>query len=158
MACNKATNRQKGISLLEVLLSLTIIAIILLMATRYYEITNASGKMNDGVRVLNSLTAAADDWFVTYKTYQAAENIPAISKTALIQMGDLPQEYARDNANPWGGEINISPADVAHVTLELTKVPYGDCLNLKGIMQNRMNVADCPTAGGFKATYPLTTK
>lgn len=140
--------------MLEVLLSLTIIFIILLMATRFYETAESSEKTNTAIRMLNSLTTAADDWFATYKTYQSTGGI-TLTKQALIDMGDLPQEFAGNNpANPWDGQVNITAKDSAHVTVELTKVPHADCLNLKGVMQKRMTVDDCPAAGGFKATYP----
>lgn len=147
--------QQRGISLLEVLLSLTIIFIILLMATRYYETTEASAKANESIRMLNAVAAAADDWFVTYKTYRSADGKVAITKQALIDMGDLPAAFGGTNtANPWGGEITIVPKDSTHVTIGFTKVPHAECLNLKALMAQRMT-GNCTEQGGYEATYPV---
>lgn len=147
---------QRGISLLEVLLSLSIIFIVLLAATRFYQVTESSARTNASIRMLNAIATAANDWFVTYKTYQADQqnNIPAITNNGLVAMGDLPQSFAQGNsANPWGGEAIITAKDSTHVTIEFTKIPAADCNNLVGTMSSRMS-GSCSSSGSYVATYP----
>ena len=57
---------QRGISLLEVMLSLSIIAIILVMATRYFRTANQSQQITNAVSMISGI--------VTAETQYAASN------------------------------------------------------------------------------------
>ena len=126
-----------GISLLEVMLSLAIIAIILVMATRYFTIAMRSEKTNEAVKVLQTMMKASDDWLWTYKTYKKTANNPDVSTAALINLGLVPKNYSAVDANPWGGTIDVKPNSENQVTIFLTNVNESDCQNLAAMMQNQ---------------------
>ncbi|MCK4608097.1 MAG: prepilin-type N-terminal cleavage/methylation domain-containing protein [Gammaproteobacteria bacterium] len=54
--------KQQGIGLLELMLSLAIIAILLVMATRYYLSASTSSDINQVVSDLGALTSCAANW------------------------------------------------------------------------------------------------
>jgi Tfp pilus assembly protein PilE len=149
-----------GISLLEVMLSLAIIAIILVMATRYFTITMHSEQGNEGVRTLQTVMKGSDDWFWTYKTYQSSTNNPDISITALANLGLVPKNFTEPNANPWGGTIEVTPTSATEVSITLTNLNLASCQNLVATMQNNgAKTAICATAAhsgvaSFDMNYP----
>ncbi len=145
--------KSRGISLIELLLSLAIIAILLVMATRFYESTRSSQQVNDATNVLQHLMAASDKWFSVYKSYQKTDN-GDISLPQLITLGWLPKNFVFANANPWGGSINITPEDSTHVKFMLAHVPAKDCLNMQELLQQQLNLAGtCDTEGNYSAIY-----
>lgn len=147
----------KGISLLEVLLSLAIIGIILILVTRYYNSTRTSQMTNETIGIIQNLTAAADNWYWTNKSFTAPT---PISLTQLQQMGLVPEKQSK---SPWGGDINIEPdngRDPNHVSILIPNVPYqvgppaqGACLNLQEILTRQNLKATC-SATGLTITYP----
>lgn len=60
--CNVPLFKQLGISLLEVLLSLSIITIILIMATRYFFAATNNNKLNIAISQVGGLVTAAHNW------------------------------------------------------------------------------------------------
>lgn len=141
-----------GISLLELLLSLALIAILLVAATRFYESTRASEQTTEAVNILQHLTAASDKWFVLYKSYQKTDN-GDISLQKLIELGWLPKNFVLADVNPWGGSINVAPQDSTDVTLTLSAIPDKDCTNLKELMQQQLNLVGNCSGGNYTATY-----
>lgn len=143
-----------GISLLELMLSLAIISILLVTATRYYVTTRSAQQINDALQIIQNMTTAADNWYWTYKSYNDPDH--TISLSELVKMGLLPDRFLLTNSNPWGGSLNITPKDTNHVSIQLKGVPSADCLNLKGILepQNKL-IGTCSTADGtFTLIYP----
>lgn len=99
-----------GISLLEVLLSLSIIAIILVMATRYFFVASQNDKINTTVSQVGGLVAAAHNW------KGANPNYTGIAVDTLIHAGQLTNFPGIDlNTNTistmWATAIDIKPAD-----------------------------------------------
>lgn len=54
--------KQQGIGLLELMLALAIIAILLVMATRYYMSASLNSRVNQTADAVNSLPAAGECW------------------------------------------------------------------------------------------------
>ncbi len=143
----------RGISLLELLLSLALIAILLVMVTRFYESTQGSQRTNDAVEILQHLVAASDKWFALYKSYQKTGN-GDIGLVKLTGLGWIPQNFMLANANPWGGAINVEPEDSSHVKFTLAEVPAKDCLNLQELMQKELGlVGTCDSENNYSAIY-----
>jgi prepilin-type N-terminal cleavage/methylation domain-containing protein len=69
--------RQQGVSLLELMLSLAIIAVILTMATRFYQQANETRKTNEAYQAVVGLVAAVDNWKAANPTAKAADLTPA---------------------------------------------------------------------------------
>ena len=58
----RLNRKEKGIGLLELMLSLAIIAVLLIMATRYYQSTRRSSQLNQIVQTTNAYIAAIETW------------------------------------------------------------------------------------------------
>ena len=122
-----------GIGLLELMLSLAIIAILLIGATRFYQSTRVSQQVNDAVGMLQTVITASESWFYTLKTFQS---IPLLQ---LVGQGLVPSSFGDNTANPWGGEIQVaSGADPdKQIQLSLTQVPVAACKGLQDIMTKK---------------------
>src|SRR5579871_4245828 len=146
----KVLSKQCGITLLEVLLSLAIIAIILVTATRYFQSTHSSQQVNEAVKMLQSVVSASDNWYWTYKSYQTANG--SININALADMNLVPSDFA-SSSNPWGGTISVTPEGDDHVKIQLTQMDTNDCNNLQQVMALRGLVGVCDS-GEYIAVYP----
>lgn len=104
----KRVNRERGIGLLELMLSLSIIAILLIMAVRYFMVANESQKINNAISEINGIAGGAANYGVSYPGYLN------ISMTALIQGRFIPSSLGGADgltgkgANPWGGDLDIN--------------------------------------------------
>ncbi|MBX9705584.1 MAG: prepilin-type N-terminal cleavage/methylation domain-containing protein [Gammaproteobacteria bacterium] len=95
--------RQRGIGLLELMLSLAIIAILLIMATRYYQTASNNNAMNSAIDMANAVKSGVKNYM---NSNMNSKTLPTV--TELETNGYLPQAYANPaSANPWGGDICI---------------------------------------------------
>lgn len=128
----------KGISLLEVLLSLSIIAIILVMATRYYFVASNNNKINTTVSQIGGLVAAMH----SYKGLDA--DYANISIQTLYDAGQLtnyPGLSVLGNAatmkNLWGKAITVaSTAEGAMIRVILPS--HSICLAMEKAFPNSL--------------------
>jgi prepilin-type N-terminal cleavage/methylation domain-containing protein len=114
--------KQRGISLLEVMLSLAIIAVVLVMATRYFGIATISSKVNQGTSMISEIRQG-------YARYVSDTSDPAGgTMDKLLAGGYVTKETgAADAKNPWGGTIKL---DLGAQTITLDGIPTKDCTNL----------------------------
>jgi type II secretory pathway pseudopilin PulG len=92
--------RQRGIGLLELMLSLAIIALLLIMATRYYAGTKRSKEITEVVSLVNAIRAGASNYAIP-GGYAPVHNL----MTTLMNAGLLPQG---SDTPPWGGDTKIT--------------------------------------------------
>jgi prepilin-type N-terminal cleavage/methylation domain-containing protein len=116
--------KQRGISLLEVMLSLAIIAVVLVMATRYFGIATISSKVNQATSMISEIRQG-------YARYVMDTN-DSVGGTleTLAKGGYITKETgagAKDG-NPWGGAIVMSISLPQTITFE--GIPTKDCTNL----------------------------
>lgn len=117
--------KQRGIGLLELMLSLAIISILLVMATRYWIVSNRSSQVNRAVAQLGALQGAINQWKTgnpsTPPTFTDLNNIGALSN----------MDY-QNNAvtNPWGGSVTLSSNTDGSVTINMEQVPEAACNSL----------------------------
>ena len=146
-----------GIGLLELMLSLAIIAILLIMATRYYGAASRSEKVNAGVALVQSIAAAA-------ASYKQNTNYEDISVAEIAQSGLIPKAYvntAKDGINtPWPQVIvksikSVTPFEQVTVTISGFTAKGNDyayaCRNLQ--QKFRSFDAKCPKGGQFTVTF-----
>lgn len=125
--------KQAGISLLEVLLSLSIIAIILVMATRYFFVANNSNKINTARQQVGAVVAAVNAWKDKNPTYQpqTGETLEIATlyndgflahSSSLVTDGGAPELY-----NPWGYQITVSAVSGTSAQLTTTLPNNQDC-------------------------------
>ncbi|MAZ39533.1 MAG: hypothetical protein CMF49_05375 [Legionellales bacterium] len=106
----KLRKKNAGIGLLELMLSLAIIAVLLIMATRYYSSASDAQKIQASVDMINAVRAAVGN-------YVAGEGVPSSppSITTLVASGYLPESFgststAVETSNPWGSSIATNPS------------------------------------------------
>lgn len=143
----------KGIGLLELMLSLAIIAILLIMATRYYQSASDSQKISQAVDMFAALKGAAKNYYhsQTPPTY-------ATSVAQLVAAGYLPASYldndqsgaASSNASPWNTSIAVA-GGAGFVTVTM-HIPSGNICNQ---VLSRLN-STLSTAAGEKAVTACT--
>lgn len=145
--------KQSGISLLEVLLSLSIISIILVMATRYFFIATESNRINLVRQQVGSVIAAISSWKNQNPVYDGLSisslyNDGFLAKsTSIVQAGDQVSLY-----DPWGKVIVVSSVqNRADITLTLPNL--NDCKKLK----NSFNDATCVESSG-SAQFSLSIR
>lgn len=142
--------RQRGISLLEVLLSLTIIAIILVMATRYFFLATNNDRINMAREQIGSVVAAIHGWKNQNPQYDSSLSISKLYNDGfLYQSSNMVITGSAPNAsvklyNPWGTEITVQGA-TDHATLSLQLPKHSDCVSL----QNSYSDAACEGSGEF---------
>lgn len=107
----KPQGKIKAIGLLELMLSLAIIAVLLIMATRYYSSASSSQKIQAGVDQVNAVKSAMQNYA------NAGMNSEYTSATigSLVQAGYLPSNFlssasASTAISPWGGVVKLTPS------------------------------------------------
>lgn len=128
---------QSGISLLEVLLSLSIIAIILVMATRYYFVASNNDRINIVRQQVGSLIAAVNEWKGQNARYDSTLSVATLYKdgmlaksTSLVTAGDDANLY-----DPWGDEITVT-GESNSATIAVTLPKMSDCIALQNSYQD----------------------
>ena len=138
---------QKGISLLEVMLSLSIIAIILVMATRYFFSANTSQKVNQEVIQIHTLSSAIEKW----KATSGAADYSTVSLVAVAPMD--PNWDGTNLKSLWGDNITLAPgATSSTYTIEMPLPSASICSSLVASFKSG---AACNVAA-FTYTGPST--
>lgn len=96
--------RIRGIGLLELMLSLAIIAILLIMATRYYQSASASQKLSQAVDMYAAIKGAANNYYNSQS--QSGQYADTIAE--LVMAGYLPPSYLDNDVASSGGKSTIS--------------------------------------------------
>lgn len=130
--------KQNGIALLEVLLSLSIIAIILVMATRYFFVATNNNKVNTSISQVGGLVAALHNWKGIKPSFDGVsiqalynagqlEHFPGLedSSTTNVSVNDL-----------WGNPYSVTPAAGNKVTISVTLPKVGNCQALANAYSN----------------------
>ena len=145
---------QAGISLLEVLLSLSIIAIILVMATRYFFVASNNDRINTARQQLGSVIAAIHSWKDQNPQYNNNLTISSLygdgflaKSSSLVMSGSQAALY-----DPWGQEITIS-SSTESATIQLVLPKLSDCKSL----QNSFKDAEC-SGGADSAQFSLVIR
>ncbi len=125
MKINQSLKKQRGIGLLELMLSLAIIAILLVMATRYYVVSSRSESVNRLVTLIGSLKGAI-----------ASFNGPVASQTnlaqELINMGTIAggdQNAAGNGVVSQYGPVTLTSV-AGSVTIAVESLPQEVCVAL----------------------------
>lgn len=149
-------NKTRGIGLLELMLSLAIIAILLVMATRYFLVANESQKINNAVSMANGFAGAEAQ-------YASHNNAYTAKISDLIDGNYLPSSFggAKEDgvgANPWGGNLVLA-VSAPGFTISFTGVPTSasqkpdTCTKLAMTISGAGKaMAEC-TAGTVKVTF-----
>lgn len=141
--------RYRGISLLELMLALIVIAAILFTATRYYKITAESLRVEKAVTMTTNIINATHQW---------SETVPDISTVLslqkLVEAGLIPQSYL--SGNPWRGSLSVSAATNASFTIQMDGIlPASSCENLLEKMQ-QYSAGPIPPCSKVNGKYTIS--
>ena len=85
---------QRGFGLLELMLSMVIVALLLIMATRYYQSAHRAQRVSDAVSGINAIIGAANEYAIASGSYGSISDISTIDS--------LMPDSAHGDMNPWG--------------------------------------------------------
>lgn len=92
---------QRGIGLLEIMLVLSIAAVIIILSARYYQTTRQNQNTANTISIIGDIHKAA----MTYakrKDYDSSTlNLPKLVESGLLSLSQA--------QNPWGGSVVLSP-------------------------------------------------
>lgn len=138
--------RQQGVSLLELMLSLAIIAIILNMATMFYRQTNEARKTNEAYQATIGLIAAVDNW----KAANPGAKYSALTTSSVG--GFFPADYMPPNDYVFdGARLAISGGNVTISGLP-DDVNCGLSARVQHVLDGKAQV-NCSTAGTLSIAY-----
>lgn len=145
----KLNLRNRGIGLLELMLSLSIIAILLVTATRFYVSTKSSQQVGEAAQLVTAVYTAAQSW-ITHDQIKNQDMIPL-----FVADGSLPKEFSKANVNPWGGHVTATGQSATSITVNLSAVPADSCNDLTEEFKEKIpnSVASCDK--GFTITFQL---
>lgn len=128
---------QRGLSLLEVLLSISIIAILIVMSVRLFSIAMLNTRVAESISQLKRLTRASYQWLET-QSQQDFSNANGGTKITVNKLTSANLISAQDGTTPWGGTVTIkpNPNDKTQVRIIFANVPAHACKNLGREMEN----------------------
>ena len=116
--------RQLGIGLLELMLSLAIIAILLVMATRYYLTASQSSDVNEVISNIQGVTGCFAKWRQDYLGGQSTQDFSRFRLQTCDQYGWFPKANASGEnlVTPWG----LAPINPSSDDIQITITPKTD--------------------------------
>ena len=118
------SNKQAGISLLEVMLSLSIIAIILVMATRYFFVANNNSNVNKLRGEIATVVSALQDYRNQHADYSGVTDMSILIAAGFIdKTADV---TATTYNNPWTSPILVT-GSATSATITTTVPSQSDC-------------------------------
>lgn len=144
--CNMSVAKQKGLTLIELLIALVIGAAILFGVFYVAQVVSKKNKVSEAVQSMNTITADVSG------LYQSVGNYAGISGVALINNGKIPASMVSGTTiqNQFGG--TIVPTSISFnggtnnaVNYAYSNVPKDSCSNL---VQALAGTFDRITVGG----------
>jgi len=126
--------KQRGLSLLEVLCSLAVIAVIIAIMINYYYTQNQrSLKVTKAATQIQQIASVSYEW----QAAQSQSDFSGISLPILQAAGLLSPDYNYTQVSPWGGEISVQPdpANAQYVRISLLLVPEYACTQLQELLK-----------------------
>ncbi len=130
--------RQLGISLLEVMLSLSIIAVVLVMATKYFFMASDSERVNQARAQIASVMAAATGWETGNNDLNQLTISSLVDERYLAKTTDVTGgEGAESLVSPWKTAVEIvgDPSSGGRA-ISMVVASNPTCLKLAGSFSN----------------------
>lgn len=148
----KIIRRQKGISLLEVVLSLVVISTIIVLAVRYFSIASEHTLIAKASQQVRLVSSASYDWLNAQPQADFSDSgSNEISITKIVDAGLLNENSI---VSPWSAQnICVEPAasDPSHITIEMAVNNQTACCylynSLKSAMYDTSSGCSCVTNG-----------
>ncbi len=142
-----------GVTVIELLLVLAVIAAVLLGSTKLYQIVDNNRKVNDAVDMILAVYQAGGQYDTL--PVNADNMIPT-----FVDQGYLTSDFEQDSANPWGGSVKATTPSANQLSVTLSNVPAELCSNLGAKFKKMNNAQATPcdaekTAQDFKVTFNM---
>jgi len=130
------SKRARGIGLLELMLSIAIIALIIIMSTRYFTVAQQQQKITRALQMSTTVLQAAHTWAVGQTTFPTESE--ALIK-ALVAAQLLPSSYLNFQ-DPWGGFFDVKGKAVAGAPTGSTLgiIMEGAPEGVRGVLQKQL--------------------
>lgn len=136
-----------GATLLEVMLVLSIIALIILMSVRYYQATSNASQTQQAIALIQAITASADNLAMGSSggySNATSSNITSLSGSSVL-------------ASPWGGPNVITPVTATTYTVLIPNAPAAVCKNVTNKIKPNTKYTSLSCTNGIGYTYNSTS-
>ena len=117
-------NKQRGNSLLEILLVIAVSSVLIVLAVRYFAVVELNMRVARAISQIDIITRASYQWL----EYARKPDFSEITNASLTTTGLV---TADDITNPWGGMIAVGAgSDSNHVRITLSGLSRYACENL----------------------------
>ncbi len=115
--------KNKGIGLLELMLSLAVIGILIVMVTIYFKPTSQAANINQAINMLQAIQSAGQRWLLTNDTYSTDP------LSDFVDRNFLPNSFSSNMTNPWGGKLTVDryKKDPSALSVEMDNLPIEAC-------------------------------
>ncbi len=143
----KIKNQHHGIGLLELLLSLTIIAAVILLATRYFSQASEASKVTQTTQIIRTLIDASFKWVEGKPNFggDPGKNNSISMYQLTTGSGILPNDWL-NKTSPWGGTELIKVESYGftkigeqqnRIQITIPNVPISACKSLNDILEKQ---------------------
>lgn len=133
----KSRLKQRGISLLEVMLSISVIALILVMATRFFYVASNNNKVNTAISQVAGLEAAMYSWKGSSLSYDGIDIESLFAAGELINFPGAGDEDGKQVLyTPWGTSQYVVAAKEGGGA-EITASDIPSCVTLQKAFGDR---------------------
>lgn len=120
--------KQKGLTLLEVILAITIGVVIITYSIRYFMTVEFNYKVERTIKQIQVLAKASYQWLQMQRQADFGSGSTAIDNSKLQAVGLITKA---DLVDPWGGTIVLQPGEnPQYIKITLSGIPKSSCLNL----------------------------
>lgn len=137
-----------GATLLEVMLVLSIVALIILMSVRYYQSTTTASQTEQVLGIISAITAAADN--LSLGTAGGYSNVTAANMSSVVGTANM--------TSPWGGSITFGTGNTTSYSVTIPKPTAGVCTSIliKLKTNSKFTSVSCTGGGNLSYTYNST--
>lgn len=136
-----------GATLLEIMLVLSIIALIILMSVRYYQATSNASQTEQVMSQIQALTASADNLAMGASggySNATTSNITALSGASVL-------------VSPWGGTVTVTGQTPTTYEVSIPHAPSAVCTNVTNKLKTNTKYTGLSCSGGLSYTYNTTS-
>ncbi|HSW70519.1 MAG TPA: hypothetical protein VLH77_00895 [Gammaproteobacteria bacterium] len=137
-----------GVTLLEVMLVLSIVALIILMSVRYYQSATTASQTEQVMGIISAITAAADN--LSLGSAGGYSNVTFGNMSSVVGSSTL--------KSPWGGAISFGTGNATSYSVTIPNPTQGVCtaILIKLKANSKFSSPACSPSGGVTYTYNST--
>lgn len=143
---------KQGLSLVELMLVLAVVAAVILLSMRYFGIAQREALLTRSIAQVSEVVDASYAWL------RGHNNFDSITIQKLSDAGYLtPNWKDGKDINPWGGDVSISSANSgADLLVTVTEIPtvYKTCDSIKNKLSSKAKSVKCTNSDKtFEGTF-----